>query len=225
LESDGRSREISANTTRDSKVDAFSYGVTVLGTRLTSSLAQQQRGTPDGVFRLAPKIQRVIAEQIEHFWLRKEKLKFSALMERIRETCLAEGLHPPHYRMVRRRVMDLTSNPQTVAISEQRTRNVARMPRRDGCPRCYRRRYSTLAASRSDRAAAMESGRRISRARQRSLRSLPIKQPTALSSQGLRHLPRISDGVTARVFAILNELAIEAIRAGAEPITDVDIES
>ncbi|MBM3578998.1 MAG: DDE-type integrase/transposase/recombinase [Alphaproteobacteria bacterium] len=77
-------------------------------TRLTSSLAQQQRGTPDGVFRLAPEIERVIAEQIEHFWLKREKPKFSRLMERIRGTCLAEGLHPPHYRTVRRRVMDLT---------------------------------------------------------------------------------------------------------------------
>lgn len=57
------------------------------------------------------------------------------------------------------------------------------------------------------------------------LRSLPIKQPSALSSQGLRHLARVSDGVTARVFAILNELAIEAIRAGTERITDEDIES
>lgn len=77
-------------------------------TRLTSSLAQQQRGTPDGVFRLAPEIERVVAEQIERFWLRKEKPKFNALMERIRGTCLAEGLNPPHYRTVRRRVMDLT---------------------------------------------------------------------------------------------------------------------
>jgi putative transposase len=77
-------------------------------TRLTSSLAQQQRGTPEGVFRLAPEIERVIMEQIERFWLRKEKPKFNALMERIRGTCLAEGLHPPHYRTVRRRVMDLT---------------------------------------------------------------------------------------------------------------------
>jgi hypothetical protein len=40
-----------------------------------------------------------------------------------------------------------------------------------------------------------------------------------------RHLARISDGLTARVFAILNELAIEAIRAGTERITDEDIES
>jgi hypothetical protein len=77
-------------------------------TRLTSSLAQQQRGTPDGVFRLAPEIERVIADQIERFWLKKEKPKFSRLIERNSGTCLAEGLHPPHYRTVRRRVMDLT---------------------------------------------------------------------------------------------------------------------
>ncbi len=79
-----------------------------LRTRLTSSLSQQQRGTPDGVFRLAPEIERVIAEQIDRFWLKKEKPKFSALLERIRGACLAESLPPPHYRTVRRRVMDLT---------------------------------------------------------------------------------------------------------------------
>src|SRR5512139_2340396 len=62
-----------------------------LSTRLTSSLAQQPRGTPEGAFRLAPEIERVIAEQIERYWLRKEKPKFSALMEQIRGTCLAEG--------------------------------------------------------------------------------------------------------------------------------------
>jgi putative transposase len=79
-----------------------------LSTRLTSSLAQQPRGTPEGAFRLAPEIERVIAEQIERYWLRKEKPKFSALMEQIRGTCLAEGLTAPHYRTVRRRVRDLT---------------------------------------------------------------------------------------------------------------------
>lgn len=57
------------------------------------------------------------------------------------------------------------------------------------------------------------------------LRSLPLKRPTALSTQSLRHLARISDGITARVFGILNELAIDAIRSGAESITDQDIES
>jgi hypothetical protein len=54
---------------------------------------------------------------------------------------------------------------------------------------------------------------------------LPIKHPSALSSQSLRHLARVSDGITARVFGILNELTIDAIRAGTERITDEDIES
>jgi Cdc6-like AAA superfamily ATPase len=57
------------------------------------------------------------------------------------------------------------------------------------------------------------------------LRSLPLKQPSTLSSQSLRHLARVGDGITARVFGILNELAIDAIQAGAERITDEDIES
>ena len=54
------------------------------------------------------------------------------------------------------------------------------------------------------------------------LRSLPLKQPSALSRESLRHLARIGDGITARVFGILNELAVEAIQVGAERITDED---
>ena len=57
------------------------------------------------------------------------------------------------------------------------------------------------------------------------LRSLPLKLPSALSSQSLRHLSRLGDGITARVFGILNELAIEAIQDGTERITDEKIES
>lgn len=57
------------------------------------------------------------------------------------------------------------------------------------------------------------------------LRSLPLRLPSALSSQSLRHLSRLGDGITARVFGILNELAIEAIQDGRERITDENIES
>lgn len=57
------------------------------------------------------------------------------------------------------------------------------------------------------------------------LRSLPLKLPSALSSQSLRHLSRLGDGITARVFGILNELAIEAIQDGTERITDENIKS
>ena len=44
------------------------------------------------------------------------------------------------------------------------------------------------------------------------LRSLPLRLPSSLSSQSLRHLSRLGDGITARVFGILNELAIEPYR-------------
>jgi hypothetical protein len=57
------------------------------------------------------------------------------------------------------------------------------------------------------------------------LRSLPLKLPSVISSQSLRHLSRLGDGITARVFEILNEHAIESIQEGTERITDEHIES
>jgi hypothetical protein len=41
----------------------------------------------------------------------------------------------------------------------------------------------------------------------------------------LRHLVRIADGITARVFGVLNELAIDAVATGAECISDTVIET
>ena len=57
------------------------------------------------------------------------------------------------------------------------------------------------------------------------LSSLPLKRPSVLSAQGLRHLVRIADGITARVFGVLNELAIDAVETGAECISDTVIET
>jgi hypothetical protein len=57
------------------------------------------------------------------------------------------------------------------------------------------------------------------------LRSLPLKRPSVLSAQGLRHLVRMADGITARVFGVLNELAIDAVETGAERISDTVIET
>ncbi|WP_175493969.1 hypothetical protein [Microvirga guangxiensis] len=57
------------------------------------------------------------------------------------------------------------------------------------------------------------------------LRSVPLRRPSSLSAQSLRHLVRITDGITAKVFLTLNELAIDAIRAGAEKITDEAVEA
>ena len=57
------------------------------------------------------------------------------------------------------------------------------------------------------------------------LRSLPLKRPSVFSAQGLRHLLRIADGITARVFGVLNELAIDTIATGAECVSDIVIET
>ena len=57
------------------------------------------------------------------------------------------------------------------------------------------------------------------------LRSLPLRRPSALSAHSLRTLARVTDGITAKVFSMLNELAIEAVRSGKEEITDDDVEA
>ena len=43
-----------------------------------------------------------------------------------------------------------------------------------------------------------------------------------LSVQSLRTLARATDGITAKVFSMLNELAVEAVRSSKEQITDVE---
>jgi hypothetical protein len=45
-----------------------------------------------------------------------------------------------------------------------------------------------------------------------------------LSAQSLRPLARATDGITAKVFSMLNELAAEAVRSRKEQITDEDVE-
>jgi len=56
------------------------------------------------------------------------------------------------------------------------------------------------------------------------LRSLPLRRPSVLSVQSLRTLARATDGITAKVFSMLNELAVEAVRSRKEQITDEDVE-
>ena len=65
-------------------------------TRRASSLLPLKRGTRDGSLLLDPRIERIIEEQIERFWLKKEKPRFSALMERVHDACHVEGLRKPH---------------------------------------------------------------------------------------------------------------------------------
>jgi hypothetical protein len=56
------------------------------------------------------------------------------------------------------------------------------------------------------------------------VRSLPLQRPSVLSAQSLRTLARATDGITAKVFSTLNELAVEAVRSRKEQITDEDVE-
>jgi hypothetical protein len=57
------------------------------------------------------------------------------------------------------------------------------------------------------------------------LRHLPLKHASQISARALRQVLQITDGVTAGVFAMFNDLAVEAIISGTECITDASIEA
>jgi hypothetical protein len=52
------------------------------------------------------------------------------------------------------------------------------------------------------------------------VRNLPLRRPSILSVRAVRRTLQLTGGITARVFRMLNEIAIEAIETGAEQITD-----
>jgi hypothetical protein len=56
------------------------------------------------------------------------------------------------------------------------------------------------------------------------IRNLPLKEPSILTVKGLRRILRASGGVSARIFRMLNDVAIEAIETGVERITDEALE-
>ncbi|TLG72615.1 hypothetical protein FEV16_14265 [Methylocystis sp. B8] len=56
------------------------------------------------------------------------------------------------------------------------------------------------------------------------VRNLPLKEPSVLTVKGLRRILLVSGGVSARIFRMLNDVAIEAIETGVERITDEALE-
>jgi hypothetical protein len=52
------------------------------------------------------------------------------------------------------------------------------------------------------------------------VRNLPLRNPTLLSPRAMRRLLQITNGITSKVFRLLHELAIEAIKNGTERLTD-----
>ncbi len=56
------------------------------------------------------------------------------------------------------------------------------------------------------------------------VRNLPLKEPSVLTVKGLRRILLVSGGVSARIFRMVNDVAIEAIETGVERITDEALE-
>ena len=57
------------------------------------------------------------------------------------------------------------------------------------------------------------------------LRHLPLKLASQISARALRQVLQATEGVTARVFRMFNDLAIVAIKTGTECISDANIEA
>ena len=57
------------------------------------------------------------------------------------------------------------------------------------------------------------------------LRHLLLKLASQLSARALRQVLQATDGVTARIFGMFNDLAIAAIRSGTECIDDTSVEA
>jgi hypothetical protein len=52
------------------------------------------------------------------------------------------------------------------------------------------------------------------------LRNQPLREKSVLTAKALRHIFLSADGVTARIFRMMNTLAIAAVEGGVEKITD-----
>lgn len=57
------------------------------------------------------------------------------------------------------------------------------------------------------------------------LRHLPLKLASQISARALRQVLQATDGVTARIFTMFNDLAVSAIGTGTECIADLNIEA
>lgn len=72
-----------------------------------TSLLPQPAGTPSGAKRLDPRVEALIAEQVDRFWLKKERPTTKAPVQRVHDACRVEGLRPPTRQTIQRRVDEL----------------------------------------------------------------------------------------------------------------------
>jgi len=106
-------------------------------------------------------------------------------------------------------------------VHQQRSQSVPCLPRSDGSAReaiqgdvQLARRFDVLTMPRW---AADETFEELVRA---ILRNQPMREKSVLTAKALRHIFLTTDGITARIFRMMNALAIAAIESGLERITD-----
>lgn len=56
------------------------------------------------------------------------------------------------------------------------------------------------------------------------IRNFPLREPSVLTATGLKRILRVTDGITSKIFRLLNEVALDAIASGAERLTDEAID-
>ena len=57
------------------------------------------------------------------------------------------------------------------------------------------------------------------------LRNTPLRNPSLLTPKSLRRILQITEGITANIFHMINNLAIEAVESGREQITNEAVEN
>lgn len=53
---------------------------------------------------------------------------------------------------------------------------------------------------------------------------MPLRRPSVLTPKSLRRMLQITEGITANIFHMVNNLAIDAIENGSEQITNEAVE-
>ena len=52
------------------------------------------------------------------------------------------------------------------------------------------------------------------------LRNTPLRRPSILTPKSLRRMLQITEGITANIFHMINNLAVDAVKSGREHIAD-----
>jgi len=71
-----------------------------------TALMPRKVGRPQGLRMLDVKREAVIRQALDEFFLQRTKPPFARLVHDVRTLCLQEGLQPPNWRTIKRRLLD-----------------------------------------------------------------------------------------------------------------------